>query len=105
MAFGQGAGTMLATSAALLTAYTAYRPSFEERASANNWAEVELRSVEYARALGQVSAFAAARNGRCVIDSADVRAALRIVQRNQARPLSLCDLTPGIRRYPKESQR
>jgi len=91
MAFGQGAGTMLATAAALMEAYKAYEPAFEERAS--RWVEVELRTVEFARALGQVAAISAAQNGRCVIEADDVRTALKAVQSNRSRPLTLCDLT------------
>ena len=98
MAFGQGAGTTPATSAALLEAYNAYQPAFERRAG--EWPEIELRSLEYGRALGRLSAHAAASNGRAVIDSEDVRAALDVVRRNRLRPLLECHLTPGKIRRP-----
>ena len=92
MAFGQGAGAMLATSEALLAAYQPYEASFQERA--DTWVDFELRALHYARALGQVAAARAAQSGRCVIDTDDVRYALDTVQRNRLRPLSICDLTP-----------
>lgn len=92
MAFGQGAGAMLATSEALLTAYNAYLPSFERKAG--EWPEHELRSLQYARALGFLAAFTAAQNGRAVIDVEDVRTALGNVRHNRLRPLMLCSLTP-----------
>jgi hypothetical protein len=91
MAFGQGAGTMLATSQALLAAFNPYAAAFENRAE--RWADFELRAIEYARALGQVAACAAANNRRCVIDVEDVQYALAVVQSNSRRPLLVCDLT------------
>ena len=101
MAFGQGAGTMLATSAALLAAFTPYAAAFEHRAE--RWAEFELRAVEYARALGQVAACSAASNRRCVIDVKDVRYALGVVRSNTQPPLSVCDLTDRPRVPHKHS--
>jgi hypothetical protein len=98
MAFGQGAGTMLATPRALMAAFNTYAEAFTDRAE--SWSAFELRAVEYARALGQVAAWTAVDNGRCIIDLADVRAALTVVQRNVHRPLSLCDLTPGFPKRP-----
>ena len=92
MAFGQGAGAMLATSGALLAAYQPYESSFKERT--DTWSEFEVRALHYARALGQVAATRAAQSGRCVIDVEDVKYALDTVQRNTLKPLSLCDLTP-----------
>ena len=93
MAFGQGAGTMLATAEALLAAFETYAAAFENRAG--NWQAFELRAIEYARALGQAAAWSALSQRRCIIDVADVRAAFGTVKRNTLRPLQLCDLTPG----------
>lgn len=99
MAFGQGAGTMLATSEALMAAFTPYAAAFEEKAE--RWVEFELKALEYARALGQVAAYAAASNRRCVIDAEDVRYALSVVQSNTVRPLLVCDLTQRPKKNPK----
>ncbi|HEX6464813.1 MAG TPA: hypothetical protein VFZ98_10180 [Vicinamibacterales bacterium] len=102
MAFGQGAGTMLATSAALLAAFNPYAEAFKERV--DNWAEYELQAVEYARALGQVAAYAAASNKRCVIDAPDVRYALGVVRRNTLAPLEPCALTGRPTLLPKAQE-
>jgi hypothetical protein len=99
MAFGQGTGTMLATAGALLKAFNTYGASFDDKAA--SWEDFELRALEYARALGQVAAYAAVKNGRCVIDVDDVQYALGIVQANTLRPLSVCDLTGGGPKHPK----
>ena len=101
MAFGQGAGALLATPEALETAYDTYATAFEVRA--REWSAFELRAIEYSRALGQVAAWTAISNGRCIIDAKDVKAAFAVVRRNRLRPLRLCDLTGGRNRPVVES--
>jgi hypothetical protein len=92
MAFGQGAGVMLATPEALAAAYTACQSAINEKAG--QWPEIELRTIEFARAVGFVSAVTAAQKGHGVIDVDDVKAAFTSVRRNRLRPLELCSLTP-----------
>ena len=91
MAFGQGAGTMLATSRALQAAFKPYDSAVRNRLG--NWADAELRAVAFARALGHVAAVHAAGRGHCVIDVEDVEYGLDAVRRNELRPLGACDLT------------
>jgi len=91
MAFGQGAGALLATAEALETAFDTYAEAFDDRAA--EWHAFELRAIEYSRALGQVAAWTAMSNGRCIIDAKDVRAAFAVVRGNRLRPLQGCDLT------------
>ena len=98
MAFGQGAGTMLATPAALRHAFSKYDAIFTR--NVKRWPEYELVALEYARALGQQAAFAAARDNRCVIDVDDVQHGLDVIWRNRLRPLSNCGLTPLRQRQP-----
>jgi hypothetical protein len=94
MAFGQGAGVMLATEAALLAALGPYAESIRGRDS--DWDEYALQSLEYARVLGSLAAHHALGAGHCVIDAHDVRHALEIVRENRLPPLLVCKLTlPG----------
>jgi len=92
MAFGQGAGTMPATPEALWATYSMYLSAIKEKIG--KWPEIELRTLEYARALGRLAAFNASSNGRIVIDVEDVRAAAPLVRKNRLRPIALCSLTP-----------
>jgi hypothetical protein len=77
MAFGQGAGTMLATGEALQLALSKCAPFLEANdPDSEAWTEYALRFVEYARGLGKVSAHVAAGNLQYVIDAAAVDRAL-----------------------------
>ena len=89
--FGQGAGTMLATGEAVEAAIGAYSTSLQARAS--TWSDYSLQTIEYARALGRLSAAKALSHGRCVIELADVEYGLDRVQQNTAWPLGVCRIT------------
>ena len=91
MAFGQGAGLMLATEDALLAAREAY--GGDVRARAPEWNEYALQAIEYGRVLGSLAAEHALRHDRCVIDVPDVRHALGVVQTNERSPLGFCRIT------------
>ena len=88
MAFGQGAGTMLATPAALVAALAPYRESLHDRLS--EWDTLSLKFIEFSRALGTLSATHAAQAGRLVIDEADVEWALPKILSNTLLPLGAC---------------
>jgi hypothetical protein len=91
MAFGQGAGVMLATEEALLAAREAY--AGDVRARAPEWNEYALQAIEYGRILGSLAAEHALRHSRCVIDVPDVRHALGVVQTNERGPVGFCRIT------------
>ena len=91
MAFGQGAGVMLATEQALLVALDAYRESVNARA--RDWNDYSLQAIEYGRVLGSLAAHHALANSRCVIDEDDVRYGLDGVTDNDRSPLGFCRLT------------
>lgn len=77
MAFGQGAGTMLATEEALQLALSKCAPFLEANNSdSEEWTNFALRFIEYARGLGTLSAHVAAGNLQYVIDAAAVGRAL-----------------------------
>ena len=90
MAFGQGTGTLLATREALLDAFRPYADAIGDDA---NWQQQSSRIFAFARALGQISAAHAARAGRCVIDSEDIKFALMAVRKNTIEPLGQCAIT------------
>jgi hypothetical protein len=92
--FGQGAGLLLATEEALLTALNAYRESVERRSG--EWDAIALEVIEYARMMGSLAAHHALAAGRCVIDVGDVEFALGGVQTNRARPLGPCRITDSL---------
>lgn len=90
MAFGQGAGTLLATREGLLDAFTPYATAISDD---KHWQQQSSRVFAFARALGQVSAAHAARAGRCVIDSEDIKFGLMALRKNTIEPLGQCAIT------------
>jgi hypothetical protein len=89
MAFGQGAGTMLATSAAVSEAIAPYRQYLT--GNTGSWNSVALLFIEYTRALGRLAMVNAASRGAAVIDAADVKKALLSIRGNQLFPLGPCN--------------
>ena len=67
MGFGQGAGTMLATTDAVMMARDAYRVQLGQ--IAGQWSEYALQTIEYSRVLGSLAAAHALNAGRSVIES------------------------------------
>jgi hypothetical protein len=102
MAIGQGAGTMLATSRALMAVFDSYGDAIKD--SVARWGDIHLRTAEYARALGQIAAHVAIANGHCVIEYEDMQSAINVVQHNRVPPLLAmdCPLCPNVRK--KESE-
>ena len=91
LGFGQGAGVMLATEAALLTALSTYADAVR---AVKDWAAEGLHAIEYSRVLGSLSAHHALGHSHAVIDVEDVRFALNVVRDNERLPLGLCKITP-----------
>jgi hypothetical protein len=91
MGFGQGAGVLLATEAALTTARDAYADHMRD--IGDNWGTAALQAIEYSRLMGSLSAHHAQANGRCVIDVPDVAYALNVVRLNTLMPLDVCRIT------------
>ncbi len=86
MAFGQGAGTMLASRDALSAALSYFNDKQLQGLEENRWNEYALKTVEFSRAMGTLAAFSAARNGQLVIGPEDVRYAITAA-RAQSVPL------------------
>jgi hypothetical protein len=95
MAFGQGAGTMLATPSAVSDALSPYRAYLID--NAGSWNDVALLFIEYSRALGTLSMVNAASRGAAVIDATDVKKALISIRSNKAFPLGPCNCLPPFR--------
>jgi succinyl-CoA synthetase beta subunit len=77
MAFGQGAGTMLATEDALQLALSKCARFLEANSSdSEEWEANALRFIEYARAVGTLAAHSAAGDLKPVIDATAVDRAL-----------------------------
>jgi hypothetical protein len=89
-AFGQGAGTMMATRRALRVAFANYDEAIRVF---RDWDAHATLIIEYARALGRAAADHASRTGHCVIDVEDVEHALEVVRGNRREPLVACPLT------------
>jgi hypothetical protein len=92
MAFGQGAGTMIATPEAVRAGEAAY----EKVLSPRNWDENALAVLEYSRAVGRVAAHIATDAASPIIDAKHVRAAIKKVGVNQAGPVR-CPFCPSLR--------
>jgi hypothetical protein len=88
MAFGQGAGSMLAAEEGIKTALAPYERKISE--VSGRWSQVAVIFIEYARILGHLSAVHAAQAGRCVITSEDVEVGLRAIQANTLDPFMPC---------------
>jgi hypothetical protein len=89
MAFGQGAGTMLASAGAVSTAIAPFSETFSNNLA--QWDDWALKSIEYARALGKLSSVYAAVNGAAVIQTAHVNWALEQIANNTVLPLGPCN--------------
>ena len=89
MAFGQGAGNLLATPGAVTAAIAPFRETFSN--NVERWDEWGLKSMTFARTLGQVAATRAVVAEAVVIDTAHVTWALACVQNNQLMPLGVCN--------------
>ena len=92
MAFGQGAGTMMATANALSKAHLAYGGLVHSQ----RWESDRLVAIEFGRALGRAAAAHALNDCRCVIDEVDIEFAINAVSANQAEPLGPCPLTERL---------
>ena len=104
MAFGQGAGTMLATPAALSDALGPYRTYLFD--NTRSWNDVALLFIEYTRALGTLAMVNAARRGAAVIEAPDVKKALFSIRTNKVFPLGPCNcLPPFLRKAPQRAPR
>jgi hypothetical protein len=77
MAFGQGAGSMLATPAALSFAMSSQSKLIER--AAGDWSASQFAFIELVRVLGQIAATQAARDGKPRIEEAHVKAGLASV--------------------------
>ena len=89
MAFGQGAGNLLATPRAVTAAISPFRETFSNNVA--RWDEWGLKSMMFARTLGQVAAARAVVAEAVVIDTAHVTWALDRVANNQIMPLGGCN--------------
>jgi hypothetical protein len=99
MAFGQGAGTMLASAGAVSTAIAPFSQAFSN--NVNQWDDWALKSIEYARALGKLSSVYAAANGAAVIQTAHVSWALQQIANNAILPLGPCNCLEAGERLTK----
>jgi hypothetical protein len=91
MGFGQGAGVLLATEEALMTALGAYKNQLRD--IGERWESLAVQTIEYSRTMGSLSAHHALSDGRCVIDVGDVQYALTAVARNTVLPLGVCKIS------------
>ena len=89
MAFGQGAGNLLATPGAVTAAISPFRETFSS--NVQHWDDWGLKSMMFARTLGQVAAVRAVMSEAVVIDAAHVTWALDRVAANQILPLGVCN--------------
>jgi hypothetical protein len=94
-AFGHGAGVVLATEEALLTALHTYEDNVRRL---EDWDTDALHAIEFSRVLGSLAATHALVNGRAVIDVEDVQYALSVVRANERTPLGLCRITAAHHR-------
>jgi hypothetical protein len=90
MAFGQGAGTLLASTDALEAALSYFQQRVQNLPP-GKWEENILKIVEFTRALGTLSAVHAAQSGAIVIGAEDVSFAIAGTQNNRAAPLGICN--------------
>ena len=91
MAFGQGVGgTMMATQSALAKAFESYGHQLENDPG---WSDKALVALEFTRVLGRFAAANALKDGRAVVDVADVDWALRQIRVVHAEPLKACPIT------------
>ena len=91
MAFGQGAGTMHATPAAVRAGRLKYGPTLKVQ----NWDADAPQVLEFARALGRVAANLAAQEGSTAIDEQHFRRASELVIGHQIGPWS-CPYCPPV---------
>jgi hypothetical protein len=91
MALGQGAGTMLATPAALRLAQNAYARMLK----GDNWHLDAPVVLEFARAVGRVAAHLAVHSGGTVIDRDDMGKAIELVRGRQMWPC-FCPYCPPV---------
>jgi hypothetical protein len=91
MAFGQGAGVMLANPEALETLLSEHGEIL--RSAMADWNASRWAFIELVRTLGQLSAARAAANGSAVIRSEDINPSMEVV-------LSLCPCDERTRRKP-----
>jgi hypothetical protein len=88
MAFGHGAGNLLATPGAVTAAIAPFRETFSD--NVEHWDEWSLKSIVFARTLGQVAATLAVMDGAVVIRGAHVTSALGLLGDNEIMPLGGC---------------
>jgi hypothetical protein len=91
MAFGQGTVTMFATPSAARLARAAYKTILK----AEEWDQNALAVLEFARAVGRVSAHLANHQGATVIGTKHLKEAFRLVRHGQMRPV-MCPFCPSI---------
>ena len=89
MAFGQGAGNLVATPGAVSAAMAPFRETFSNNVT--SWDDWSLKAIAFARTLGQCAATRAVTEGAAVISSAHVGWALETVGNNAIMPLGQCN--------------
>lgn len=96
MAFGQGAGTMLATPAALRAGRAAYGKLF----APDTWEQHAPLTLEFARAIGRLAAHNALQQGASAIGEDDMKAAIQKIHEKQLWP-AFCPYCPPIHEWNK----
>jgi hypothetical protein len=91
MAFGQGAGTMIATPEAVRAGEAAY----ERVLSPREWDKNALAVLEYSRAVGRVAAHLATDEASPLIDAKHVKAAIKKVAVRQTGVVR-CPFCPSL---------
>jgi hypothetical protein len=103
MAFGQGAGSTLATTDAIVSAVDAYRRELTARV--HDWDALAPTVLEWARVAGRLSASNAASDGRAAISVADVKSALENIRSLTGRRAPHGVMAPCPLTIPKRGSR